>query len=450
MNWDQLITPTRLGSSRTDIESTRTAFQRDFDRIVFSAAFRRLQDKAQVFPLAQSDYVRTRLTHSLETASVGRSLGTRAGEEILRLNPEAERIIPYASIIGDIVAAACLAHDIGNPPFGHAGEDAIATWFTNTESGWRLIERLRADGAPAEEFLHFEGNAQGFRLLTRLEHAENDGGMQLTCSTLAAFTKYPWSVQASTDGRHKYGFFNADTPLFRRVAKTVGLNEDEPTTARHSRHPLAFLVEAADDICYHVVDIEDGFRMKLLPQDEAESLLHEVLDDNLSTARLHQLAGNADARIQLLRAKAIGSLVEQAVHSFAQNLDRLLNGNFKQPLTGTIERATNFAKLKETAVERVYPERGAILINAAGFNVLGQLIETFVEALNDAAQSTVPSAQSRTICQLFQHENGRKIVPKELSLYERLLTVTDYVSSLTDRNAVALYKRLTGISLPGQ
>jgi len=462
VDWQKLLNPDRLGTDTVPAKpQTRTVFQRDFDRIVFSSAFRRLQDKTQVFPLAESDYVRTRLTHSLETASVGRSLGTSVGQHLVE-NDEALARIYHPSQLGDIVAAACLAHDIGNPPFGHAGEDAIAYWFGYESAGRELIARLDKENAASADFVNFEGNAQGFRILTRLEHPQNAGGMQLTYAALAASTKYPWPSAAASAGAegvtdaNKHGFFAADRELFQEVAEAVGLHARNTEYSVYARHPLAFLVEAADDICYHVVDIEDGYRLNHITYEEAWDLLYNTILDpeELAEDQRFRTEGNIrGSHIQYLRSKAIGSLIQQTVDTFNRYHDELLNGTFDEPLMSRIPCSEDFYRLKQVAAEKVYCEQGVALINAAGFNVLGQLIDMFVTALDQMASTKPVSRKWKNLWQLFPQEFLRTNNTDELqqqSLYQRVLAVTDFVSSLTDRNAVSLFRQLTGISLSGE
>lgn len=446
MDWQQLLSARRLGSSRPGRSAgdrNRTEFQVDFDRIVFSSAFRRLQDKTQVFPLSSTGNVRTRLTHSLESASVGRSLGTQAGQRILERKPELASTF-HPTELGAIVASACLAHDIGNPPFGHAGESAIAHWFDQSEDGREILSTLD-DEAQREDFRHFEGNAQGFRVLTRLQHAAREGGMRLTCATLAAFVKYPCGAdERNKDSviHKKHGFFAADRSLFEEVATEVGLLKN---SAGCCRHPLAYLVEAADDICYHVVDLEDGFHMGLLSEDEVRDCLAPIADNgrNEETSGPSPSPSGGTAQIERLRGTAIGSLVTQTVEAFIEQLEPIMEGSYTGQLTKNMRLRHEFARLKELAAEKVYPHREVALVEAAGFSVLGRLIEIHLSALNDCAKGN-PSSQSTIVKKLFPPEFQQAETP-----YERVLRVTDYVSGLSDRNAVSLYKRLSGISLPG-
>jgi dGTPase len=453
MTWDQLMHAGRLGlaGGRDRDPSGRNEFQRDYDRIVFSAAFRRLQDKTQVFPLARSDYVRTRLTHSLETACVGRSIGFGVGARLLEREPALATVF-HPSELGATVSAACLAHDIGNPPFGHAGENAISHWFRESAPGRAVISRLQAEGAPAADFLRFEGNAQGFRILTRLEYPETPGGMRLTHTTLAAFLKYPRAAAVPDAGSgvsaKKHGFFVDDQPQCEAVAAATGLPRRAPGAAAFARHPLAFLVEAADDICYHVVDIEDGFNMGLLEFADAHALYAAVAGAAADSGRITGMGANRHSIVGYLRARCIGTLVQQCVDAFLANADPILAGTFDRELTACMPAAAAFRQLKEVALARVYSAREVVLIEAAGFHVLGKLLDLFVAALDEEAGGR-PSQQARTLLKLFPGDPQRRAQARA-SLYQRVLLATDFVSGLTDRDAVALFKRLTGISLPGE
>ena len=309
MEWKQLLSPHRVGSSKPGvITQDRSPFQRDFDRIVFSGAFRRLQDKTQVFPLVKTDYVRTRLTHSLETSSVGRSLGTAVGVEICK-NFDTAGAQP--SDIGAAVAAAALAHDIGNPPLGHAGEEAIRYWFTHSPVACAMRDVMNEDEAADIE--RYEGNAQGFRVLTRLEMPDQRGGMQLTCATLAAFAKYPSAsrveVKPSGVAGKKFNFFREEQEFFAEVAEHTGMIPAGPWAWQ--RHPLAYLVEAADDIAYRIVDFEDGQRLGLIDYQELERLFLEIIDSERSAEYVATIASPI-RKAEFLRAQVIGRLVRAA------------------------------------------------------------------------------------------------------------------------------------------
>ncbi len=448
MDWNRLLSRVRLGLSRPHPDSeARTDFQRDFDRIVFSSAFRRLQDKTQVFPLSQSDYVRTRLTHSLEVSSVGRSLGTMVGDSVIKRHGLKG---VYPQDFGAVVAAACLAHDIGNPPFGHAGEDAIRLWFTTSATGLALLDALtnwqRAD------FLRFEGNAQGFRIITRLQSPDNRGGMQLTCATVGTFTKYPRAAWLPADpppgiAFRKFGFYQDDEGLFAEVASQLGLESIQ--AGAWSRHPLAYLVEAADDICYRIIDVEDAFRLQQLRFEDVQALLLPLTGDPERARRKMAHITRPKERIEYLRAKSVGAIIEQVHQCFMANEERILAGALTDELLDMIPAAEAMHALKTCGEEQVYLSKPVVEVEAAGFEVLGGLLEAFVTTVNDiAARGSAASPKSRMLVHLIPEQfagPGRQPVADP---YRRVLAITDFVSGMTDSYAVSLFKKLTGISLP--
>lgn len=451
MTWPRLLSRKRLGSDQQPSQNTaRTDFQRDFDRIVFSSAFRRMQDKTQIFPLSQIDYVRTRLTHSLESSSVGRSLGTLIGEQVIKRHQLADY---QPSDFGDICAAACLAHDIGNPPFGHSGEDAIRHWAGSAPYGERRVGVLQ--GSQKEDFLSFEGNAQGFRVLTRLQNRDNPGGLQLTCATLGAFSKYPRESslgQFSSNGvsTHKQGFTAHDQPVFSEIADELGLIRKDPLLAIWSRHPLAFLVEAADDICYRVIDIEDGFRMGHLSMDEVMDLFLAILNDaGRQKSRLKAISGNKE-KIEFLRAKVISQIIGEMVDCYLDLEADILTGEFDRTLMSHITHHREMDRLIEVANERIYIAPEVIEIEIAGYEVVGELLERFVSVFDDLAHNGARANPRSQMMSLLIPEQfiGPSRVPEQDD-YLRLLKLTDFVSGMTDSFAVSLYKKLTGISLPG-
>ncbi|MDQ2695601.1 MAG: deoxyguanosinetriphosphate triphosphohydrolase [Pseudomonadota bacterium] len=446
MDWNRLLSRARLGwTGRRGPSAARTDFQRDFDRIVFSSAFRRLQDKTQVFPLSESDYVRTRLTHSLEVSCVGRTLGTKVGDSMIRRHG-LDGVYPQD--FGAIVAAACLAHDIGNPPFGHSGEDAIRLWFETSATGQAVLADLAA--ARQADFLRFEGNAQGFRLICRLQSPANRGGLQLTCATLGAFTKYPrgaW-LEETLEGVafQKFGYVQADAALFAEVAEQLGL--PPVATGAWCRHPLAYLVEAADDICYRIIDIEDAFRMNELPFAEVRDLLLPLATDEDVERRLAGI-DEPKEKIEFLRAKAIGGVIDQVHQAFVDREEDILAGRLRDGLLDHIPAAGPMRALRRCGEDKVYVARPVVEVEAAGFEVLGGLLEVFVTAVNDVARrGSRASARSRMVIYLIPEQflgPGRQPDP---DLYQRLLRITDFVSGMTDSYAVTLFKKLTGISLP--
>ncbi len=448
MDWNRLLSRVRLGLSRQHPDSeARTDFQRDFDRIVFSSAFRRLQDKTQVFPLSQSDYVRTRLTHSLEVSSVGRSLGTMVGDRVIRRH--ALKGV-YPQDFGAVVAAACLAHDIGNPPFGHAGEDAIRLWFTTSTTGRRVLESLTE--AQQQDFLRFEGNAQGFRIITRLQSPDNRGGMQLTCATLGAFTKYPRASRLTVEPPpgipfRKFGFFQDDRDLFAETAGELGLTPVAPDA--WNRHPLAWLVEAADDICYRIIDVEDAFRLQQLGFERVRDLLLPLTGEPEHARQKMRHLTRSREKIEYLRAKAIGAIIDQAHQCFMDHEEGILAGNLTGELLDLIPAAAAMRALKDCGETQVYVSRPVVEVEAAGFEVLGGLLEAFVTTVDDlAAHGSHASPKSRMLIHLIPEQFTGPSRQPAADLYQRVLAITDFVAGMTDSYAVTLFKKLTGISLP--
>ncbi|MGM0554481.1 MAG: deoxyguanosinetriphosphate triphosphohydrolase [Pseudomonadota bacterium] len=458
MGWGTLLSRQRLGRTKEpDPSAVRTEFQRDFDRIVFSSAFRRLQDKTQVFPLAESDYVRTRLTHSLEVSCVGRSLGTRVGEVIITREG-----IPdiNAGDIGAIIAAACLAHDIGNPPFGHSGEDAIRHWVATSPVAEKALEEL----GPVQraEFEFFEGNAQGFRVVTRLQNPDNAGGLQLTCATLGAALKYPCPAAAIDPDRgvhrKKYGYFVAEADWVRSVAGHTGLLEEEPRV--WCRHPLAYLMEAADNIAYLIVDFEDAFRLGILEYSLVSEHLRGLLpaaEQAMADQRLGRLRDNKE-RVEYLRARAINALVEATSETFLEHETAILQGRFRHELTDLLAVSGNLREIARISRDRVYEHVEVQQVCAAGYSVIGGLLDIFHRAVHETAEAEVegarPSRHASTVAKLvpeqflyqYDPESGHR--QRITEPYLLLLNLTDFIAGMTDGYAVSLYKQLTGMALP--
>ncbi len=451
MQWQQLLSRARLGSPEPpQASSARTDFQRDFDRVVFCSAFRRMQDKTQVFPLSEVDYIRTRLTHSLEASSIGRSLGTLTGEQVIARHG----LVDFeAADFGGIVAAACLAHDVGNPPFGHSGEDAIRHWACDSDYGACRVALL--GGSQREDFRLFEGNAQGFRIVTRLQNPDNVGGLQLTYATLAAFTKYPRESWLGGDrypgiSAKKQGFTAADREAFETVAETVGLLSRDAPYAMWCRHPLAFLVEAADDISYRVIDIEDGYRLGHFSYDEVFDLFWPLVPDPERQRPRLESIGDRKNRVEFLRAKVINEVIRQTVECFMDNEKEILAGRFDVPLLQELPLSAPLDALIENARQRIYCAPEVVGVQAAGFQVISDLLERFSQAVDDAAEyADDASPRSLMLIRLVPEQFiGPGRVPVD-DPYLRLLRLTDFVSGMTDSYAVSLYKKVTGISLPG-
>jgi dGTPase len=430
MDWPSLLSASRFQQpSRPDIEQ-RSVFQRDYDRIVFCSAFRRLQDKTQVHPFATSDYVRRRLTHSLEVSSVGRSLGFWLGTRLATSESELSRKNPFLAYdVAQIVSNACLAHDIGNPPFGHAGEEAIGGWF-KAHAGQPILSDL--DDHDRADFERFEGNAQGFRLLTRLQNSTDDGGLRLTFATLGAFTKYPSiAPHAASDdkyiGSKKHGFFKEDVSNFEEIANTLGLIRHSLTS--WSRHPLVFLVEAADDICYKVVDIEDGFKLGRLTFREAE----ECLVGMLSPDRKYKPDVDANSNIGWLRAAAIGSLIDAAQAAFIENEAAIMQGIFSHSLLDASSMSEALKQAKHLLIDRVFEWDRTITAEISGSEMITYVLNRCMHAVHDPA----PKINSLII----------KLIPgyaSQASPLRKIHAVTDFVSGMTDSYLRTMYLRLSG------
>ncbi len=450
MLWNRLLSARRYPDRPAEAaQPGRSPYLMDYDRVVFSSAFRRLQRKTQVMPLPETDFVHTRLTHSLETACVGRSLGRLSARRLLELQPDIGKDLPdFDQDCGDIVAAACLAHDIGNPPFGHSGEDAISAYF-----GSRPAERFITNLTDAEraDLLNFEGNAAGFRILTHTYAAHNTGsaGLGLTYATLGAFTKYPKpsvvAERAKTGGasEKKYGHFQTENAQFRVVAEELGLQAKDAAAGFYHRHPLAFLVEAADDLCYRIIDFEDGLKLGLIDEQRGLNLLRNMLNDN--AARPRSLVWH-DWREELgyLRARLIGKLVDETATLFAQHAPAMLRGEYDLPLIKEISCYADLQEVQRLSIARLYRSRPVLEIEAAGFEVLGGLLDAFLNAIFDRQQNH----RSRKLLDLLP-DQYRAVGPQAgAPAYEQILLLTDYVAGMTDQNALSLYKTIKGIELP--
>ena len=450
MDWIQLLSSERAGSKKSTSFRLRSEFERDFDRIIFSHPFRKLQDKTQVIPLPELDFVHSRLTHSLEVSSVGRSLGKKVGEQLIVQYPELSKAGHIDSDIGSIVAAACLAHDLGNPPFGHSGEDAIADFFKNNPHG-RAFQNSVTEAEWAD-LIGFEGNAQGFRILNQAHYQ----GLRLTFATLASFSKYPReSTLRDPDqnraSQKKYGYFQSEKHIFRDLATRMGLVYfGDETSAVWCRHPLAFLVEAADDICYHIIDLEDGCRLGWVPFKETVDLLAPILGDRFDPKKFKAISGEGE-KIGLLRAMAINQLVEQSAHAFWKNQRDILLGKFDQPLTSQIEAKQELDQIIKVSVQNIYHSRSVLETEATGLEVL----EGLLEGLTTAAymyhfEPSKLSKKHEITLDILPDEGSNLLKQKGHTTYGMLMACIDVVSGLTDSGSVSLYQKLRGITRPGK
>lgn len=444
MHWEQLLSLRRQGDKnkrlRKEQDDTRLGFDVDYDRIIFSSAFRSLQDKTQVIPLSKTDFVHTRLTHSLEVSVVARSLGRLVGKQIIEKYPHLREIHGYhMSDFGAIVAAAALAHDIGNPPFGHSGEKAIGEYFS-IGNGQQFKDQL----TPKEwqDLVDFEGNANGFSVLAG-NRPGNEGGLRISYATLGAFMKYPKESlpKKPTQGiaDKKYGFFQADKDFFVEVADELGLIRNKTgNNIGFERHPLAYLVEAADDICYTIIDFEDGINLGLVSEDYALEFLIKLVKDTIDTPKYNALTTRED-RISYLRALAIGSLINDAVRVFMENEALILQGKFPFALTDKSRYKPQMDDIISLSVKKIYQSREVTEKEIAGYQIIQTLLDRFITAFNNRTNGTQSNYDKLLLRMLPE-----KFSSDKNTLYQRLLHICHYVSLLTDGNALELFNMIHG------
>nr|WP_121272572.1 deoxyguanosinetriphosphate triphosphohydrolase [Pedobacter schmidteae] len=444
MIWEKLLSSKRWGNEARFVgnqKESRSEFQRDYDRIIFSSPFRRLQNKTQVFPLPGSIFVHNRLTHSLEVASVGRSLGTIFYNKIKNESADIDDTCPLLCEVGNIVASACLAHDLGNPAFGHSGESAISHYFTTGEG---RIYKDQVTAAQWEDLIHFEGNANALRILTHPFAGKGTGGFALTYATLAAIAKYPCASLAGHNKQHiftkKYGFFQSEQSGFEKIAKEMDLIKVQDSPLIYKRHPLVYLVEAADDICYNIIDLEDAHRLKILSYKEVETLLLPLCNDERMEARLTEIDDD-DAKITLMRAKSISTLIGQCSEVFYKKQEAILAGDFNQSLMDGIDEPflSVMKEIESISIKKIYNYSSVVQIEVAGYQVMGGLLEEFIPAY--------------LLNQSKYHKKLVELIPKQFltqqtDAYTKIQCVLDFVSGMTDIYAVELFRKIKGISFP--
>lgn len=436
MHWEQLLSLKRQGDTskrlRIEQDDTRLGFEVDYDRIIFSSAFRSLQDKTQVIPLSKTDFVHTRLTHSLEVSSVGRSIGRLVGKKIIDKYPHLKEVHGYhMNDFGAIVAAAALAHDIGNPPYGHSGEKAIGEYFS-VGKGQKFKEHLT--DKQWQDLVDYEGNANGFSVLTG-SRPGIEGGLRLSYATLGAFTKYPKESLPKKPTKNiadkKYGFFQADKDFFKEVADELGLIPNKTgNDIGYERHPLAFLVEAADDICYTIIDFEDGINLGLVSEDYALEYLIKLVKDTIDTTKYQSLVTKED-RISYLRALTIGNLINDAVRVFIENEESILRGEFHFALTDKSKYKAQMDDIIKLSVKSIYQSREVVEKEISGYQIINNLLDKFIIAYNNRYEGKASNFDN-LILKLLPEKHH---LEKE-SLYERLLHVCHFISMLTDGRAV--------------
>ena len=381
MNWEQLLSLKRFGDTKKRIrnqqDETRIGFEVDFDRIIFSDSFRSLQDKTQVVPLSKTDFVHTRLTHSLEVSVVGRSLGRIVGKQLIEKYPELQQLGYQANDFGAIVASACLAHDIGNPPFGHSGEKAIGEYF---KTGKGTVHKNQLSEKEWQDLIDFEGNANGFKILTESREGV-EGGLRLSYATMGAFMKYPKESLPKKPTKHiadkKFGFFQSEKVTFDDVANDLGLISRDLKNSSFSRHPLAFLVEAADDICYTIIDFEDGINLGLIEEEFALEYLINLVRDTINTEKYYQLKTKQD-RLSYLRALAIGNLISEAANVFIQNEAAILSGDYEISLLDKCKYEAQINDIIKISVNKIYRSKEVVEKEISGYKILADLLDIAV------------------------------------------------------------------------
>lgn len=444
MNWNQILSTTRLGQEElknTASKHSRTQFQRDYDRIIFSSPFRRMQNKTQVFPLPGSVFVHNRLTHSLEVASVGRSLGAMFVEKAEAEKMDIEN--PLFQEIGSVVSAGCLAHDMGNPPFGHSGEDAISHFFKKSTQP-RFKNELT--DAQWRDFTQFDGNANAFRLLSHQFNGRRDGGFALTYTTLASIVKYPY--ESLLTEKPKFGFFQSEKAIFSRVADELGLTRLSSDPDKFIRHPLVFLVEAADDICYQLMDLEDAHKLKIHTFEQTRDLLMQFFDPQTEARQIDhmnetlKLVSDPNEQIAYLRASVIGKLVKQCVDVFWTKQEEILSGKFQKALIDHVPAISLEAikTIKEVSIRNIYNYRAVVEIEISGFQIIGTLLEVFTDAILNPDEPI-----SKKMLMLIPDQYGGE----HTTTYEKVQSVVDFVSGMTDLYALDLYRKIKGINIPG-
>ena len=444
MNWQKLISNKRLGQEQRHMErhDDRTEFKRDYDRLIFSAPFRRLQNKTQVFPLPGSVFVHNRLTHSLEVASVGMSLGNDVAARIIKeKRPELQGTL--FEEIGQIVSTACLAHDLGNPPFGHSGEKAIQTFFT--EGNGRPLQQQVSPEFWAD-ITHFEGNANAFRLLTHQFKGRRPGGFVMTYSTIASIVKYPFSSLAPSK-KGKFGFFISEQDTYKKLADEMGIicKSDQGQPLRYARHPLVYLVEAADDICYEIMDLEDAHKLKIIPFNVVSRLFLDFFDEETQQRILQRIQDeqltDENEQVVYLRACVIGKLENECVNTFVEHEEEILAGTFDGSLIEHISpiQREAYERCATLSVNRIYRSRPVLDVELSGYQIMATLMEKMLEAVLNPERYYSQQLIGRVSSQYDINADD---------LESRLMAVIDYISGMTDVYALDVYQKINGISLP--
>ena len=443
MNWNLLLSAKRFGSASSlpeDKTMARSEFQRDYDRIIFSSPFRRLQNKTQVFPLPGSIFVHNRLTHSLEVASVGRSLGNVLAVELEKRGELSGS--DWFSTLGAIVAAACLAHDMGNPPFGHSGEKAISRFFA--EGKGASVKGMVTENEWTD-LTHFEGNANAFRILTHQFNGRRRGGFALTYTTLASLVKYPFGSEAADDKKYKYGYFVSERQTFEEIAGEQGIIRLSDHPVRYCRHPLVYLVEAADDITYQVMDVEDAHKLKILTTAETKDVLMAFWDGDTefrtNAETIFKTVTDSNEQISYLRAMLINKLVGECIDVFMANYHEIMNGRYNLSLIDSLKGVTSTAMndCRRMSVKRIYNHPSVVEVELAGYRILGALLDELIDAALNPN-----SHYAKKLLALLPDQYA---CPADSSAYAKIQSILDFVSGMTDLYALELYRKIHGIQI---
>lgn len=453
MDWNRLISGDRTGGfvSRPEV---RTDYQRDFDRLIFSSAFRRLQNKTQIFPLPGSTFVHNRLTHSLEVASVGRSLGKLIGNELVSkglIDKDNHEFYKYE--LQNVIASACLAHDIGNPSFGHSGEKAISNYFIDHQD--YIIENIELkkyfNDKEWKDLINFEGNANSFRILTNQFNGKSRGGYRLTFTTLASILKYPCEsigINASKTHTKKFSFFQSEKELGNSILSSLNIDREKEEPLIFKRHPFVYLTEAADDICYRIVDFEDAQRLHILPHDQVSDIFMSLIknigraeDDMDKIYRVYKEISDKNEQISFLRARCINTLALEATDLFMKNIDSIISGQYNNGLLDDLANKSPYLKeIESISVDEIYNHDTVVELELTGYKIMSDLLSLFVPVVLKNEKGHKDKKVLRILPKQFQTERKEN--------YYKVLSVLDYLSGMTDSYAIDLYRKLFGIEIP--
>lgn len=456
MEWKKLLSKSRIGITgrQKDSSEPRTVFEHDTDVVTFSNSFRRMSRKTQVHPFARNAHTHNRLTHSLETASVGRSLGCLLAKKLGSRLPSEFTV----SDVGALVQSACLAHDIGNPPFGHAGEDALSEWFQR--DGMSYLEDLSDDFK--NDIRRFEGNAQGLRMLTQTENYVFEGGLRLTYGVLGAYVKYPWTSNATkpTD-KHKFGAFISEEQILNLIAQKTGLISKGKN--RWCRHPLAYLTEAADDICYAIIDLEDAVELGVLNFSEVSELLLKALAPDERKIVKNTFLGNEYHRVNFarLRGPVFRVLINAAIDGFMDKYTSIMDGTYEGDFLSLLEPKSAaqivLKGAKDKGAKNIYNEKFKREIEMGCYSALGRILDAFCKAateraksLNNNGETCISGMSKLVLSHMGNHAPSENNAPGNggWTEYSCLRRTLDFVSGMTDDFAWEMAAKLQGVTIP--